>query len=234
MGNMSDCTDVRQELGVYILGVILPSDRARVAGHLRSCERCREEVAELAGIPALLSKVPADMVAELADDMVFRAPEDPLGDQLIRNVIRSRRRTRWVAGAAITTLAAAAIAGWTVSLNSPGSSTVLRTARVSGITMLTNASGYTLYWFGPDTPIVSKCMANCTRAWPPVTGPAVAGPGVTGPLGTITRPDGTIQATYDGHPLYTASLDTAPGQDRGNGLDVSGGIWHAVVVPTGP
>ena len=53
-------------------------------------------------------------------------------------------------------------------------------------------------------------------------------PGVTGKLGTIKRSDGSIQATYDGHPLYTYVADTAPGQARGNGLNVNGGLWHEV------
>ena len=59
-------------------------------------------------------------------------------------------------------------------------------------------------------------------------GPATAGPGVTGKLGTIKRSDGSIQATYNGHPLYTYVADTAPGQARGNGLNVNGGLWHEV------
>jgi predicted lipoprotein with Yx(FWY)xxD motif len=67
----------------------------------------------------------------------------------------------------------------------------------------------------PDTAARSYCTGSCARRWPPVTGPAAAGAGVTGTLGQITRPGGSIQATYDGHPLYTASVDTAPGQARG-------------------
>jgi Secreted repeat of unknown function len=47
-----------------------------------------------------------------------------------------------------------------------------------------------------------------------------------GPLGTITRPGGTTQATYDGHPLYTYAGDTAPGQAKGNMLNASGGLWY--------
>jgi predicted lipoprotein with Yx(FWY)xxD motif len=63
-----------------------------------------------------------------------------------------------------------------------------------------------------------------------VKGPASAGPGVTGTLATITRSDGSAQATYNGHPLYTYVSDTAPGQAKGNGVNLSGGVWHEVAV----
>jgi predicted lipoprotein with Yx(FWY)xxD motif len=53
---------------------------------------------------------------------------------------------------------------------------------------------------------------------------------VTGTLGVITRPDGTMQATYDGHPLYTYVADNAPGQNKGNGLNLSGGLWYEMTV----
>ena len=53
-------------------------------------------------------------------------------------------------------------------------------------------------------------------------------PGVTGTFGTIKRSDGSAQATFDGHPLYTYVGDTAPGQAKGNGLNLSGGVWHEV------
>src|SRR5437660_1732407 len=55
-----------------------------------------------------------------------------------------------------------------------------------------------------------------------------AGPGITGKLGTIRRPGGSAQATYDGHPLYTYAGDSAPGQARGNNLDLNGGFWYEV------
>lgn len=82
----------------------------------------------------------------------------------------------------------------------------------------------------PDTPAKSNCNGSCATFWPPVKGPATPGQGVTGKLGTITRSDGTAQATYNGHPLYTYAGDTAPGQAKGNGLNASGGVWHEVTV----
>src|SRR5260370_33522479 len=101
---------------------------------------------------------------------------------------------------------------------------------IGGQQVVTNSKGFTVYWFAPDTSTTSKCTGSCATFWPPVKGPASAMSGVTGTLGTITRPDGTTQATYDGHPLYTYSGDTAAGQAKGNGLNVSGGLWHEMTV----
>jgi predicted lipoprotein with Yx(FWY)xxD motif len=108
---------------------------------------------------------------------------------------------------------------------------VLKTTTINGTTVLTNGKGLTLYWFAPDTPARSNCTGACAQYWPPLTGRPAAGPGVTGRVGTITRPDGSAQATYDGHPLYTYIADTAPGQAHGNNLNLNGGLWHEVTVP---
>ncbi len=122
----------------------------------------------------------------------------------------------------------AAAAASSSSASSAGTTVLSRT--INGTAVLTNSKGFTLYWFGPDTSTTSKCTGSCATYWPPVTGPVTAGPGVTGTLGVITRSDGTMQATYDGHPLYTYAGDSAPGQDKGNGLNLSGGVWHAATV----
>jgi predicted lipoprotein with Yx(FWY)xxD motif len=113
----------------------------------------------------------------------------------------------------------------------PAATAVLNTTTINGTTVLTNGKGLTLYWFAPDTPARSNCTGACAQYWPPLTGRPAAGPGVTGRLGTITRPDGSAQATYDGHPLYTYIADTAPGQAHGNNLNLNGGLWHEVTVP---
>ena len=106
----------------------------------------------------------------------------------------------------------------------------LKTTVIGGTTVLTNAQGFTLYSFAPDTPAVSKCYGSCAAYWPPVTGTAPASLGLPGTVGTITRTGGARQLTYNGHPLYTYIGDTAPGQAKGNNLNLNGGLWHEVPV----
>jgi predicted lipoprotein with Yx(FWY)xxD motif len=106
--------------------------------------------------------------------------------------------------------------------------TALKTTTIGGTTILTNAKGFTLYSFAPDTPATSKCYGSCAVYWPPVTGTAAAGQGLPGRVGTIRRTDGSHQITYNGHPLYTYIGDSAPGQARGNNLNLNGGLWHEV------
>jgi predicted lipoprotein with Yx(FWY)xxD motif len=113
---------------------------------------------------------------------------------------------------------------------------VLKTEHTSLGTVLADDRGYTLYWFSKDTATTSACTGSCTTYWPPVIGTPQAASGVTlsGKLGTITRPGGAIQATYDGHPLYTYAGDKAPGQASGNNLNLNGGVWHAVTTGAAP
>ena len=109
-----------------------------------------------------------------------------------------------------------------------GTGTGLMSTTIGRTTVLTNAKGFTLYSFAPDTPGSSKCYGSCAGYWPPVTGTTAAGQGLPGKVTTITRTDGSHQLTYNGHPLYTYLGDTAPGQARGNNLNLNGGLWHEV------
>jgi predicted lipoprotein with Yx(FWY)xxD motif len=110
----------------------------------------------------------------------------------------------------------------------------IMTQSISSNTVLTNAQGRTIYWFAKDTPTTSNCTGSCASFWPPVIGTPSAASGTSLPkgFGTITRPDGTIQAAYDGHPLYTYMGDTAVGQMTGNDKNLSGGLWWAMT-PSG-
>ena len=103
--------------------------------------------------------------------------------------------------------------------------TALRTTTIGGTTVLTNSKGFTLYSFAPDTPTSSKCYGGCAAYWPPVTGTTAAGQGLPGKVTTITRTGGAHQLTYNGHPLYTYIGDTAPGQAKGNNINLNGGLW---------
>jgi predicted lipoprotein with Yx(FWY)xxD motif len=103
--------------------------------------------------------------------------------------------------------------------------------RVTGAgTVLTDGTGYTLYWFSKDSASSSACDAMCAPQWPPVTGvpKAAAGTALAGRFGTITRADGVVQATYDGRPLYTFAGDFDPGDVSGGGVTQFGGTWHVV------
>jgi predicted lipoprotein with Yx(FWY)xxD motif len=145
--------------------------------------------------------------------------------------------TRPAAGLALLAVLAtgcsAAAAGYHAAAKpaaSSSSSSAVKTATINGATVLTTAKGFTLYSFAPDTMTTSNCNGTCAQLWPPVHGPVTAGPGVTGKLGTITRASGATQATYNGHPVYTYVGDSAPGQARGNNLNLNGGLWHEVTV----
>ena len=136
-----------------------------------------------------------------------------------------------VSVAAVSVAALAVLGASVAAANGPGATAAggsLKTTHIGGVTVLTNAQGRTLYWFAPDTATRSACYGTCAAYWPPVRGAVTAGPGVTGRLGTITRSDGSVQATYDGHPLYTYVGDTAAGQANGNRLNLNGGLWYEV------
>ena len=98
------------------------------------------------------------------------------------------------------------------------------------MTVLTNAKGFTLYTFAPDTATKSACNGACAAAWPPQTAIAT----VKSPYSTIKRSDGSTQLTFMGHPLYTFTGDTSPGTASGNGVNAFGGLWHEVPASGAP
>jgi predicted lipoprotein with Yx(FWY)xxD motif len=124
-----------------------------------------------------------------------------------------------VTGASVPAAPAATAAG-----------TTLKTTVIGGTTVLTNGKGFTLYSFAPDTPTASKCYGSCAAYWPPATGTAAAGSGLPGKIGTIKRTNGSLQLTYNGHPLYTYIGDSAPVQAHGNDITLNGGLWRDVPV----
>ena len=97
--------------------------------------------------------------------------------------------------------------------------------------LLVTSEGLTLYTNTVDSPEDLRCInIACTGFWPPyiVDGEPTGGEGIQGSLGTVTRPDGSTQLTYNQQPLYTFYLDKQPGDAKGNGFTDFGGTWHVV------
>ncbi len=101
-----------------------------------------------------------------------------------------------------------------------GPGPMVATADSSLGTILVDGEGMTLYLFTQDTPNTSVCFDQCLEAWPVLEGEPTAGEGVDDSLlGSFERDDGTVQATYDGWPLYYFAQDQAPGDVTGQAVN---------------
>lgn len=89
-------------------------------------------------------------------------------------------------------------------------------------------NGMTLYTYAPDASGVSNCTGACATNWPPYvvtsTDNLVGEYPISGTIATLTRADGSVQVTYNGHPLYFYVGDSASGDVKGQGV---GGVWYA-------
>jgi predicted lipoprotein with Yx(FWY)xxD motif len=104
-------------------------------------------------------------------------------------------------------------------------------------TVLVNAKGRTLYMFVPDKRKKVTCVRTCAAVWPPVKLPkgakaVAAGKAKASLLGSDRNPTGGRVVTYNKWPLYTYVADTAPGQAKGQALNLNGGLWY-VLSPSG-
>jgi predicted lipoprotein with Yx(FWY)xxD motif len=97
--------------------------------------------------------------------------------------------------------------------------------------ILVNSRGHTLYLFAKDRNGRSACTGSCAKFWPPLLSQSKpsAGAGVKASLlGTTKRSNGSLQVTYNKHPLYTYALDKQAGQTNGEGSSAFGARWYAV------
>jgi hypothetical protein len=112
---MAGCREIKQALGVYVLGAIDPAERAQVDEHLSSCQECREELASLAGLPAMLRKVPIveaeRLTAPEQDPELAGVPSAELLTSLIARTTNVRRMHRWRTLAAAAAVAVVALGG---------------------------------------------------------------------------------------------------------------------------
>jgi predicted lipoprotein with Yx(FWY)xxD motif len=127
----------------------------------------------------------------------------------------------------------------TAATSSTGGETV-GVSEIDGAQVLVDANGNALY--SPDQEANGKisCTGECETIWMPLTASGGSKPtsssDVTGTVGTVKRPDGSMQVTLDGAPLYTFSEDGGPGKVTGDGFsdqfDGKSFTWH-VIAPDG-
>jgi predicted lipoprotein with Yx(FWY)xxD motif len=121
---------------------------------------------------------------------------------------------------------------------SAGTTDTVSLKSVSGVgTVLVDSKGFALYSPVQERTGTVMCTGSCTAVWVPLTLKSGAG-GATAPsslkskLGTVMRPDGKTQVTFDGKPLYRFLPDGSPGKVTGNDAsDQFAGhhfTWHVV------
>ena len=157
MTGVGECGDIRQSLGVYILGAISPVDRSTVELHLARCAGCRAELAGLAALPGRLGSVPAADLTRLAGDQDGGAgrrerPADVPLQTLLDRAARTRRRLRGrrlaIAAAAVLIVGGGAVAGSRVLYSPatrPSASAVPWAATVTGSDPQTGMSATVKY-----------------------------------------------------------------------------------------
>lgn len=114
-----------------------------------------------------------------------------------------------------------------------GTRAKLQLRQTSKGNVLVNSRGFTIYSFTRDGPKKDNCVkiTGCAGLWPLVktAGTPIAGSGVKASLiGAIRPKPGVVQVTYAGHPLYTYSLDSRPGQTFYINVSQFGGRWPAL------
>jgi predicted lipoprotein with Yx(FWY)xxD motif len=123
------------------------------------------------------------------------------------------------------------IAAGSVARSATGTNATVSLRKTKLGMILVSSRGRTLYLFAKDRGGKSACTSRCAQYWPPLLsrGKPTAGPGVKASLvGQTKRTDGSMQVTYNTHPLYTFALDKQAGQVNGEASSNFGARWYAV------
>src|SRR4051794_8435264 len=118
-----ECTDATISLGAYVVGALDHTERAELEAHLAGCPMCRDELAELAPLPGLLSRLSVDEVLAGPPTLDTREPDGTMLDRLLVAAARERRRasrTRWLAAAAAVVVLVGASTGAVVATRDSG------------------------------------------------------------------------------------------------------------------
>jgi anti-sigma-K factor RskA len=226
------CRNIRQSLGVYVVGAIDPAERAQVDSHLSTCPDCREELAGLAGLPALLGRVPASdakrLILHSAEVKDLEEPPDELLRSLLRRVAERRAARRWrslgAAAAAVVIALAGGAAGARImnpGSHVPGPAQASRVEVVSATDPRTNVSAiisYTAKSWGTkmDVWVAGIKDGTACQVW------AVNGSGQRWQAGSWTVPGGPEAD-------YPASVSLPASQLRG--FEITSGGHVLVTVP---
>jgi anti-sigma-K factor RskA len=214
-----DCTDARPSLGVYVLGAIDPAERGLVDAHLATCRDCRDELAGLAGLPALLARVNPDEVSRICADDTMRAVTDDQPPAELLGTVRDlaearRRRNRWrfLSAAAAVVVIAGGLFGGLMSAKSttrtnvispfPAGATQWETAQVTDkitgesaeIAYASALWGHTFEILTENIPLGTTC-----QMW------------VIHPNGTRTQVAAWTTASDEGRAWYSGSLPSTAG-----------------------
>jgi predicted lipoprotein with Yx(FWY)xxD motif len=141
---------------------------------------------------------------------------------------RTNRRPRALTIAILSAIAALTVAGIVSSPAAARTKRVVKQAhsKALGKTVLTANSGLTLYTLSAEKHGTFICKGSCLKDWFPLVVAKGVKPTGPVPLGTVRRPDGRRQVTFEGRPLYTFDDDSKKGDANGEGFkDV--GTWHA-------
>jgi hypothetical protein len=134
------------------------------------------EVAAFAIVALAIAPARADATAKAPDGAAATPARFPA--RISPPITRAGATTAAALAVAALVLLGVAVAGAGPPASAAtGTGTGLKTTVIGGTTVLTNARGFTLYSFAPDTPTTSKCHGSCAAYWPPVTGTAAPGPG---------------------------------------------------------
>lgn len=233
-----ECADTRQALGVYVLGAIDPAERALVDAHVAGCPDCRDELAGLAGLPALLSRVGADEIGRinLEDSELPPAGEEPQEDfasSLVSlTAARRRRHRRWqvlAAAAAVVIAAGGAAASYQLVSGSPAGAsaepappaswqTAKTTSTMNGINATIKYSK--LSWgVAYDVQITGIPSGTTCQLW------------VTNAQGVHLLAAGWTVSSRDPDPWYPGSSWVPAGQVKG--MDVTAGNEQLATFTTG-
>ncbi len=211
-----DCTEARPSLGVYVLGAIDPAERGLVDVHLAGCRECRDELAGLAGLPALLARLSPDEVSRIsADDPGRMASGERPPAELVGAVLdlararRRRERWRYLSAAAAVVVIAAGLFGGIRSATST-TRTVVVGSKVtsweiaSGTDQATGAKATVAYasqlWGNAFEVLVDRVPIGTTcQLW------------VVHPDGTRTQVAAWTTAPDEGHVWYAGSMPSTVG-----------------------